>query len=239
MTNESPPTAPQAAPPDPKKALIKFVQALIKLVREFGPPVLKFMLEVGPLVIFFVLNKVYTTAPDEEAGIPGESGILTATKWFLIAAVAAFPFAWRIERKLPMMLFLSTLAIGIFGGLTWYFDNELFIKLKPTIFSAGLGLFLLVGLAMNKLFLVDLFGSTLKLTEEGWRKFTLRYSLFFLFIAALNEAVWRNVETDIWVTFKVFGILPLTFVFIMLQMGLMKRYELPDEAAGEAPPANE
>lgn len=207
----------QQPAPEPKKALAKF------------------LLEFGPLVLFFVLNKVNTIPADEEAGTEAQSGILIATKWFLIAAVVAFPFAWRIERKLPMMLFIGTLAIGIFGGLTWWLEDDFFIKIKPTVFSAGLAAFLLGGLAFGKLFLVDLFGSTLRMTDQGWRIFTVRYSVFFLFIAGLNEAVWRNVATDTWVSFKVFGILPLTFVFIMFQMGLMKRYELQEEAGSQSP----
>lgn len=179
------------------------------------PPALpKFLLEFGPLVLFFVLNKT--------------QGIVPATGGFLVAALIAFPFAWRLERKLPMMLFLSTLAIGIFGGLTWYLKDDFFIKIKPTVFSLGVAAFLMVGLANGKLFLVELFGSSLRLTEEGWRTLTVRYALFFVAIAALNELVWRSFSVDTWVTFKVFGILPLTFVFIMFQLGLMKRHALPE-----------
>jgi intracellular septation protein len=180
------------------------------------PPALpKFLLEFGPLVLFFVLNKT--------------QGIVPATGGFLVAALVAFPFAWRLERKLPLMLFLSTLAIGIFGGLTWWLKDDFFIKIKPTVFSLGVAAFLLAGLAKGKLFLVDLFGASLRLTDQGWRQLTVSYSLFFVAIAALNELIWRSFSVDTWVTFKVFGILPLTFVFIVLQLGLMKRHALPDE----------
>ncbi len=180
------------------------------------PPALpKFLLEFGLLVLFFVLNKT--------------QGIVPATGGFLVAALVAFPFAWRLERKLPLMLFLSTLAIGIFGGLTWWLKDDFFIKIKPTVFSLGVAAFLLAGLAKGKLFLVDLFGASLRLTDQGWRQLTVRYSLFFVAIAALNELIWRSFSVDTWVTFKVFGILPLTFVFIVLQLGLMKRHALPDE----------
>ncbi|MCB9916548.1 MAG: septation protein A [Planctomycetes bacterium] len=198
-----------------------------------GKALLKFLLEFGPLVLFFVLNKLNTVPADEAAGVPGHSGIVVATKWFLVAAVVAFPLAWWVERKLPAMLALGTVAIGVFGGLTWWLDDDFFIKIKPTVFSAGLALVLLGGLACGRLFLVDLFGASLRLTEEGWRRFTVRYALFFLVVAALNEAVWRTCSDDTWVSFKVFGILPLTFVFILFQVGLMKRYALPEEG-GEA-----
>lgn len=192
-------TTPSQAPSEPQKA----------------PPALpKFLLEFGPLVLFFFLNKT--------------QGIVPATGGFLVAALVAFPFAWRLEGKLPLMLFLSTLAIGIFGGLTWWLQDEFFIKIKPTVFSLGVAAFLLGGLVAGKLFLVELFGSSLRLTEQGWRLLTVRYALFFVGIAALNEAIWRNFDVDTWVSFKVFGILPLTFVFILFQLGLMKRHALPD-----------
>jgi intracellular septation protein len=194
-------------------------------VREIAPApdpkraLLKFLLEFGPLLLFFVLNKTH--------------GIIPATGGFLVAALAAFPCAWRLEGKLPQMLLFGTVAIGLFGGLTWYFEDEYFIKIKPTVFSAGVGCALLVGLRFDRLFLKKLFGASLNLTREGWRKFTLRYGVFFLCIAVLNEFVWRNTDTDTWVSFKVFGILPLTFVFILFQVGLMKRYELPEAGDSE------
>ena len=204
MSSSPPPEAPGgagAAPPSPGKAGLKL------------------LLELGPLVLFFTLYKRHE---DER------EGLIQATKWFLGALVVTLPLVWRLERKVPVMAIVTAAFVGIFGGLTIALDDDLFIKLKPTVASAFIAGALLTGLAFGKLFLRNLLGETLRMDDEGWRLLTLRYAGFFALVAVGNEVVWRNFSNDAWVNYKVWGILPLTFVFMMSQMGLMKRHELPD-----------
>jgi len=179
---------------------------------QAGKAGLKLLLELGPLVLFFVLNAKF--------------GIIVATEGFLIAIAIALPMAWRLERKMPVMSVLSAIFVGGLGGLTIWLEDSTFIKLKPTIFSVFLALALLGGLMRGKYLLAHLFGATLKMDEAGWRILTVRWAIFFLGIAVINEIVWRSVSTDTWVSFKVFGLLPLTLVFTISQLGLMKRHEL-------------
>jgi intracellular septation protein len=135
-----------------------------------------------------------------------------------------------LTRHLPLMPVITAVVVVVFGGLTLILQDELFIKLKPTIIYVLLGGVLLGGLAFGKPLLGLVFDSFFHLTEEGWRKLTLRWALFFLVLAVLNEAVWRTQSTDVWVAFKVFGVVPLTFVFGFLQYPLMTRYAAPQPA---------
>src|SRR5215475_8332214 len=117
-----------------------------------------------------------------------------------------------------------------FGPLLLFLQNEQFIKLKPTIVYVLFGVVLLGGLAFGKSLLGMVFDSVFNLTDEGWRKLTLRWALFFLGLAVLNEVVWRTQSTDVWVTFKVFGVVPLTFLFAALQYPLLTKYAAPEPA---------
>lgn len=193
-----------------------------------GRALLKLLLELGPLVLFFVIFKRY----DDE-----REGLVESTKWFLGALVITLPLVWWMEKKAPVMAIVTAVFVGVFGGLTIWLDNDLFIKLKPTVASAAIALTLFGGLSRGKLFLKVLLGSTLQMTDEGWRQLTVRYSVFFLLIAVGNEIVHRNFSNDAWLKYKVMGILPLTFVFMMSQVGLMRRHELPGpkEAGPEKP----
>jgi intracellular septation protein len=129
------------------------------------------------------------------------------------------------------MPFVTAIVVVVFGGLTLWLKDATFIKMKPTIIYLLFGGVLVGGLAFGKSFLGYVFDTVFQLTDEGWRKLTLRWGLFFFALAALNEVVWRSVSTDAWVTFKVFAILPITFLFTLTQMPLINRYSLSEEEA--------
>ncbi len=131
------------------------------------------------------------------------------------------------------MPLVTAIVVVVFGGLTLWLQNDTFIKMKPTIIYLLFGGTLIGGLAFGRSFLGYMFDSVFRLTDEGWRKLTFRWGLFFLGLAILNEIVWRSVSTDTWVTFKVFAILPITFVFTLTQMPLINRHSLPSEEAGQ------
>jgi intracellular septation protein len=137
-------------------------------------------------------------------------------------------------RKLPIMPLVSGVVVVVFGGLTLFLQDEVFIKLKPTIVNCMFGLALLWGYVFNRPLLQIVLDSVFELTDEGWRKLTLRWSLFFFVLAALNEIVWRTQTTDVWVSFKVFAIMPLTVVFALAQTPLLLRYEVKKDAEDPA-----
>ena len=180
-------------------------------------PALKLALETGPLVLFFIANAKY--------------GIFPATGVLMVSVVIALAASWVLTRHIPVMPLVTTLAVLFFGGLTFVFQDELFLKLKPTIVNGIFGTILLGGLVFNKPLLPIVLDTVLQLTETGWRILTLRWGLFFYLLAGLNELVWRTQTTDFWVTFKVFGTMPITIVFALAQMPLILKYELkaPDQ----------
>lgn len=187
-------------------------------------PLLRLALEVGPLAIFFVLNS--------------RAGIFVATGAFMAAIVASLVVSRVVERRFPVMPLVTAVFVLVFGGLTLALQDELFIKLKPTIVNTLFGAILLGGLAAGRSLLKPVFGAGIELDESGWKTLTLRLGLFFLFLAALNEFVWRSFSTDAWVKFKVFGLMPLTFLFFLLQAPLMKRHALaarPAAPEGDGP----
>ncbi len=181
-------------------------------------PTLKLMLDIGPLVLFFAANAKF--------------GIFAATGAFMVAVLAALAFAYVKTRRIEIMPLVTAVIVFIFGGLTLILHNDTFIKLKPTIIYVLFGGALVVGLAMGKPLLGLLFESVFDLTEEGWRKLTWRWAIFFFFLAVVNEIVWRNFSTDTWVSFKLFGVVPLTFLFGALQYPLLMKYAAnPEEAS--------
>ena len=182
-------------------------------------PALKLALDLGPLVLFFFANSRY--------------GIFTATATFMIAVLAALAASYALTRHLPIMPVVTAIIVLVFGGLTLILHNETFIKIKPTMLYALFGAVLLGGLLFGKSLLGVLFDSLFHLTEEGWRKLTLRWAIFFFALAVLNEIVWRNTSTDTWVNFKVFGFLPLTLLFGALQYPLLQKYRGAGAGAGE------
>lgn len=179
--------------------------------------VIKLLIELGPLLVFFGTNAAY--------------GIFAGTGAFMAATIVSLGLAWWRYRKVPVMLFVTAALVLVFGGLTIYLQDETFIKLKPTIVYTMFAVLLLGGLAAGKHVLAHLFGPVFNLTEEGWRKLTVRWAVFFLLMAVLNEFVWRNVSTDTWVSFKAFGFLPITLLFAMSQVPLMQRYGVAEEEA--------
>jgi intracellular septation protein len=185
------------------------------------PPLLKLALELGPLALFFVAN-----AYADRFGFAEGQRIFAATGLFIVATIVALGINYSLVRKLPIMPVVSGVVVVVFGGLTLALQNEMFIKLKPTIVNTMFGLVLLGGLYFRKPLLQIVLDSMFELTEEGWRKLTLRWALFFFALAALNEIVWRTQTTDFWVSFKVFGIMPLTIAFALAQTPLLLRHEI-------------
>jgi intracellular septation protein len=195
-------------------------------------PALKLVLDLGPLVLFFLANSrpalfLPVVAPLLPADVAsGERvGIFVATAVFMAAVVIALAISYALTRHLPVMPLVTAVVVLVFGSLTLILHDELFIKLKPTIIYLLFGGALLGGLALGKPVLGVVFDSVFHLTEEGWRRLTLRWALFFLALAVLNEIVWRTQSTDFWVNFKVFGVVPLTFLFAALQYPLLQKYE--------------
>jgi len=198
-------------------------------------PVLKIVLDLGPLVLFFIANSrpapfLPLVAPVLPADIAaGEhAGIFVATAVFMVAIVAALAVSYVMTRHLPVMPLVTAIIVLVFGSLTLVLHDEHFIKLKPTIIYLLFGGLLLGGLALGKPLLSMVFDSVFHLTEEGLRKLTVRWALFFLVLAILNEIVWRTQTTDVWVSFKVFGVVPLTFLFGALQYPLLTKYAAPE-----------
>tara|TARA_B100000029_G_scaffold380231_2_gene375244 strand:+ start:2274 stop:2852 length:579 start_codon:yes stop_codon:yes gene_type:complete len=173
-------------------------------------PILRLGIEMGPLVIFFAVNASH--------------GIFAATGVFMIAIVLSLAIAYAAARHIPTLPLVSGLIVLIFGGLTLYLQNETFIKLKPTIVNLLFAGVIFGGLLFGKNYVKSLLGTMVELKDEGWRQLAVRWGLFFVAMAIVNEVVWRNFSTDTWVTFKVFGFLPLTVVFALAQTPLMNRY---------------
>jgi intracellular septation protein len=176
--------------------------------------------------LFFFAN-----AYADRFGYAENQRIYAATALFIVATLAALAINYALVRKLPIMPMVSGVVVVVFGGLTLALQNDIFIKLKPTIVNTMFGLILLGGLYFRKPLLAIVLDSMFELTEEGWRKLTLRWALFFFALAALNEIVWRTQTTDFWVSFKVLGIMPLTIVFALAQTPLLLRYDASKKEA--------
>mgnify|MGYP006134739197 CR=1 FL=1 len=176
---------------------------------------IKILVDVGPLAVFFIFYK--RTGELQSAILP-----------LMIATIIAVLFSYVYEKKIPIMPTLGAGIILIFGGLTIYFNNDVFIKMKPTIINLIFALILYGGELLNKPLLKNLLGATLKLQIAGWNILTKRWIFFFIMLAILNEIVWRNFPDDIWVNFKVFGILPITFIFTILQFSIIQKYQIKD-----------
>ena len=174
-------------------------------------PMLKFALEIGPLIVFFFVNS--------------RAGLFWGTGLFMAATAVSLNVSWLLIRRLPIMPLVTGVVVLIFGGLTLYLQDEMFIKLKPTIVNTLFALTLFIGLYFGKSLLAVVFEAAFSLTPEGWRKLTFRWAFFFLFLAVVNEIVWRNFSTDFWVAFKVWGIMPMTFLFALCQIGILQKYD--------------
>ena len=160
-----------------------------------------------------------------------KAGIYWGTGVFMVATVISLIVSRMLFGRIPVMPLVSGVFVIVFGGLTLWLQDEHFIKIKPTIVNALFAAVLFGGLLAGQSLLKYRFGDVFRLTDEGWRKLTLRWACFFVCLAVLNEIVWRTVSTDTWVSFKVFAIMPLTMVFALAQVGLLRHYELPSEVS--------
>lgn len=199
-------------------------------------PVVKLVLELGPLGVFFLANsRPHLFQPLLERFFPAalfegtQGGIFVATAAFMIVVVLALIIHYALVRRLPIMPLISGVVVVVFGALTLWLHDDTFIKMKPTIVNVLFGSILLGGLWFGKSLLAYVLDSVFELTTEGWRILTLRWGLFFFFLALLNEVVWRFFSTDFWVNFKVFGTMPITFLFAMAQVSVLSRYALNKE----------
>ena len=197
-------------------------------------PLLKFALELGPLMVFFFANsrgeQLAATFPIlKEFGGP----LFIATGLFMAAMAISLAVSWAITRSLPIMPLVTGAVVLVFGSLTLWLQDETFIKMKPTIVNGLFAAVLLGGLLFGKSLLGYVFDQAFKLDAEGWRKMTLRWGLFFIFLAVINEVVWRNFSTDFWVAFKVWATMPITIVFMLTQIPLIKQHSTERLAGAE------
>jgi intracellular septation protein len=173
-------------------------------------PYLKSAIDFGPLLLFFLAYWRFD--------------IYAGTAVLMVAVVTALGVSYAMTRHWPVVTVVMAIIVLVFGGLTLVLHDVTFIKIKPTIFYALLGGALLVGYFFDKPLLEIVFDSVFHVTDEGWRKLTLRWVAFFFFLAVLNEVIWRTQSTDFWVKAKVFGFTTLTFIFLALQVPLIMKY---------------
>jgi len=176
---------------------------------------IKLFIDIGPLAVFFIYYKV-------------SGDLIDAILPLMLATIISVVISYILEKRIPIMPTLGAGIVVIFGGLTIIFDNKIFIFMKPTIINIIFAAILYGGIILKKPLLKYLLGSALKLEEEGWSILTQRWAAFFIALAVLNEIVWRTMSEEFWVSFKVFGILPITFIFTMTQFPLIKKYQVED-----------
>ena len=178
---------------------------------------IKFITDFGPLLIFFTVY--YNSGKDLKVAIPP----------LIISTIVAVVVVWLLEKKIPMVPLLGGILISIFGGLTIYFDNPIFIYMKPTIINILFGFVLFFGKYFtNEPVLKKILGKSIKLSNEGWQILNLRWMYFFFFLALLNEIIWRTQSEEFWVNFKVWGLLPLTFAFTAFQIGTINKHKVDE-----------
>ncbi len=180
-------------------------------------PFVKLLIEVGPLTAFFVTN--------------AQKGLFAATAVFMVTVVIALAANWVLARRVPTLPLVTAAFVLVFGGLTLYLNDSLFIKLKPTVVNVLFATTLAGGMMFGKSFLKSVVGEAFSLTDEGWRVLTYRWAFYFAMLAVANEIVWRNFSDDVWVSFKVFGVMPATILFSVAQLPLMNRYKPAEESA--------
>ena len=180
-------------------------------------PLLKFITDFGPLLVFFFFY------------YNNDKSLIIAIPPFIVATLISLALVWMLEKKIPMVPLISGILITFFGGLTIYFNNPIFIYIKPTIINILFGLALLFGKYFtNEPILKKILGKSIILADEGWNILTKRWIIFFFSLALLNEIVWRTQSEEFWVNFKVWGLLPITFVFTAFQVSLITKYKLDE-----------
>ncbi|MBP6011553.1 MAG: septation protein A [Alphaproteobacteria bacterium] len=175
-------------------------------------PLLKLALDLGPLAVFFTGNAYF--------------GIMPATGMFMVATILSLGVSYSIEKKLSPMPIVTGIVVMVFGGLTLWLNNDLFIKLKPTIVNSIFAALLIGGLLSGRLFLKFLLDSAFQMPDDAWRKFTYRWIWFFVFLALLNEFIWRNYSTDFWVGFKLWGVFPISLLFALAQTPFLMKHQI-------------
>lgn len=188
-------------------------------------PTLKFLLEMGPLVAFFFANyKGEWLIKNIEFFQNFNKPIFPATAIFMVAIIISLSFSWILARQVPIMPLISGIFVLVFGFLTLWLHNETFIKMKPTIINSLFAFILFGGMFFKKPLLRYALDSTLKLDDLGWQKLTYRWAFFFVFLALLNEIIWRNFSDNFWTSFKVFGVMPITVLFMLTQMPIIIKH---------------
>ena len=176
---------------------------------------LKFITDFGPLLIFFTIY--YKSGNNLSIAIPP----------LIISTLIAVAIMYFVEKKIPFVPLIGAIVISLFGGLTLYFDNPIFIYMKPTIVNIIFAVILIVSnIYFNKNFLKLFLQTAFQLNDEGWKKLNFRWAYFFIFLAILNEIVWRTQPETTWVNFKVWGMLPITIIFTAMQLPLINKYKL-------------
>ena len=176
---------------------------------------LKSITDFGPLLVFLLFY--YNSDKNLKIAIPP----------FIIATIVALAVVWILEKKIPMVPLIGGILITLFGGLTIYFDNPIFIYIKPTIINILFGLALLFGKYFTKeSVLKKILGKSIMLSDEGWNILNKRWIIFFFALAFLNELVWRTQSEEFWVNFKVWGMLPITFIFTAFQVSIITKYKI-------------
>lgn len=183
---------------------------------------IRFVLDIAPLAVFFIVYQL--------------EGLQMATAALIPATLLALGIGYYKEKKISPMPAITGVAVLVLGGLTLWLDNELFIKMKPTMVNAVFGTVVLASVALGRPILKFLFSMAFHLTDRGWRLLSLRWGVFFFFLAGLNEYIWRNYSTDFWVDFKVFGMLSLTIVFTLAQLPLLMKEMLENDNVNPPPP---
>lgn len=168
----------------------------------------KFLYDYFPLIIFLVVYK-FSSAPDP---------LIPATLYLLVSSFLALIVAYFLTGKIAKVPLISAIILGIFGGLTLLSGNDLFIKMKPTLINLFFAVFLFGGYFMKKPLIKNLFGEAFKMEDKAWLTLSWRWAWFFVFLALLNEFIWRNFATDFWVNFKVFGVFPISMIFTISQV---------------------
>lgn len=181
-------------------------------------PLLKLALDLGPLLVFFIGNAYF--------------GIFPATAMFMVAVMVSLAIMYAVARRFSPMPIVTGVVVVVFGGLTLLLADELFIKLKPTIVNSIFAAVLLAGVLSDRLYIKILFDNAFHLPDPAWKVLTYRWIAFFVFLAILNEVIWRNFSTDFWVGFKLWGVVPISLIYGGAQMPFIMKHQI--EAPAES-----